>query len=77
MKRAFVTGASGFTGGYLCDALLKKGYSVTALVRKSSKVTHLKKKGITLMEGDLADPESVKGKIKGIDIVFHIAALYR
>ncbi len=77
MKRAFVTGASGFTGGYLCDSLLKKGYTVTALVRKSSKVAHLKKKGITLVEGDLADPSSITGKIKGIDIVFHIAALYR
>lgn len=77
MKRAFVTGASGFTGGYLCDALIKKGYTVTALVRKSSKVEHLKGKGIKLVQGDLADPDSLKGTIKGIDLVFHIAALYR
>lgn len=77
MKRAFVTGASGFTGSYLCNALLEKGYSVTALVRKSSKVDHLKEKGITLVEGDLADPASIKGKIKNIDLVFNIAALYR
>lgn len=77
MKRAFVTGASGFTGSYLCDTLIEKGYTVTALVRKNSKVAHLEKKGIKLVEGDLADPASVKGKIEGIDIVFHIAALYR
>lgn len=77
MKRAFVTGASGFTGGHLCDALIKKGYSVTALVRKSSKVDRLKEKGITLVEGDLADPASLKGKIKNIDLVFNIAAMYR
>jgi nucleoside-diphosphate-sugar epimerase len=77
MKRAFVTGASGFTGSYLCSALIKKGYSVTALVRKSSKVEHLQKKGITLVEGDLANPGSLKGKIKNIDLVFNIAALYR
>lgn len=77
MKRAFVTGASGFTGGYLCDALIKKGYTVTALVRKSSKVDHLGKKGVKLVIGDLTDSDSIKGKIKDIDIAFHIAALYR
>ncbi len=77
MKRAFVTGASGFTGGYLCDALIKKGYHVTALVRKNSKVEHLQKKGIESVQGDLAEPGSLAGAIRNIDLVFNIAALYR
>jgi nucleoside-diphosphate-sugar epimerase len=77
MKRAFVTGASGFTGSYLCKALKEKGYTVTALVRKSSNKDQLESLGIRQVEGDLADPESIKGTLEDIDIVFHIAALYR
>jgi nucleoside-diphosphate-sugar epimerase len=77
MKNAFVTGATGFTGGYLCKALREKGYTVKALVRKTSNKQELEKMGVELIEGDLAEPESLKGKIKNVDIVFHIAALYR
>lgn len=77
MKRAFVTGASGFTGSYLCAALLKKGYAVTALMRKTSHVEDLSAKGITLVEGDLAEPGSLQGLVKDTDILFHIGALYR
>jgi nucleoside-diphosphate-sugar epimerase len=77
MKNAFVTGASGFTGSYLCKALKEKNYNVKALVRKNSNREKLEKMDIQFIEGDLADPESIKRKIKDTDIVFHIAALYR
>jgi nucleoside-diphosphate-sugar epimerase len=77
MKKVLVTGATGFTGSYLCKALLKKGYSVKALVRKSSKREALKKLDVEYLEADLSKPNTIKGKIKNVDIVFHIAALYR
>jgi nucleoside-diphosphate-sugar epimerase len=77
MKNTFVTGASGFTGSYLCKALIERKYNVKALVRKNSNREHLEKLNIQFIEGDLADPNSIKGKIKDTDIVFHIAALYR
>jgi nucleoside-diphosphate-sugar epimerase len=77
MKNAFVTGASGFTGSYLCKALKEKNYNVKALVRKNSNREKLEKMDIQFIEGDLVDPESIKRKIKDTDIVFHIAALYR
>jgi nucleoside-diphosphate-sugar epimerase len=77
MKKAFVTGGSGFTGSYLCRALVDKGYQVKALVRKSSKTDHLAELGIQLVEGDLADLNSLEGIIKDVDLVFHVAALYR
>jgi len=77
MKKAFLTGATGFTGSYLCDTLLEKGYHVTALVRDPAKANHLEEKGVSLVAGDLADPDSIKGLIKNIETVFHIAALYR
>jgi nucleoside-diphosphate-sugar epimerase len=77
MRKAFVTGATGFTGSYLCNALVKKGYAVKALVRKNSGRDALENLDIEFIEGNLADPDSFKGKINDVDIVFHIAALYR
>lgn len=77
MKNAFVTGASGFSGSYLCKALLEKKYNVKALVRKNSNRENLENLDIQFIEANLADPDSIKGKIKDTDIVFHIAALYR
>lgn len=77
MKKVLVTGGTGFTGGYLCSVLKTKGYDVHALVRKNSNTEGLKKQGVNCIEGDLSDPDSIKGKIKSMDIVFHIAALYR
>lgn len=76
-KTALVTGASGFTGGHLCAALKQRGYAVRALVRPSSEVQKLKDLGIELIEGDLAAPLTLMGKLKGVDRVFHVAALYR
>lgn len=77
MKRALVTGASGFTGGYLCQALKERGYAVKALVRKNSNRVLLEKLDVKLIDGDLYEPASLRGKIKGVDTVFHLAALYR
>ncbi len=77
MKKVFVTGATGFTGGYLCKALLKQKYDVTALVREGKEIKELEKLGAGKITGDLTDPGSFAGKLKGFDTVFHIAALYR
>ena len=64
MKRVLVTGASGFTGSYLCKALVEKGYQVKALVRRNSKRDALNNLNIDFIEGDLSDPDSFKNKIK-------------
>ena len=76
-KRAFVTGASGFTGGHLCRILSEKGYSVSGFVRNSSKIDQLKKFDVQPLIGDLTDPASLNGVLKNIDVVFHVAAAYR
>lgn len=77
MKKVFVTGATGFTGSYLCRALAEQKYDVTALVREGKEIHDLEKLGVKKIFGDLADPGSFKGKLKGFDTVFHIAAMYR
>lgn len=79
---ALVTGASGFTGSYVCKALLEKGYVVKALVRRNSQIDKMSAlgvdvKAIEFLEGDLASPDTLKGKLAGVDTLFHVAALYR
>jgi nucleoside-diphosphate-sugar epimerase len=81
-KVALVTGAAGFTGTYVCKALLERGYSVKALVRQSSQSEKMAALGVDIraiefLEGDLARPDTLKGKLAGVDTLFHVAALYR
>ncbi len=76
-KVAFVTGGTGFTGGYLCKNLIKRGYEVRALVRKGSETSDLTNPGVEIIEGDFTDRASLHGKMAGSDLVYHIAAAYR
>ncbi len=76
-KVAFVTGGTGFTGGYLCENLIKRGYKVLALTRKGSDTSKLTNMGAEIVEGDFTDRNSLSGKMTGSDIIFHIAATYR
>lgn len=77
MKTVFVTGATGFTGGHLARRLAKDGYKVKALVRQGKNVDALKSLGIEIVPGDLTDAQSLSGTLSGVDIVYHIAAVYR
>ena len=73
--RVFLTGASGFIGGHVAQALLERGCHVTALVRPGGapRFTHPR---LTLAEGDVCDRGSVDRAIAGCRAAFHVAALY-
>ncbi len=75
--KALVTGGTGFTGSHLCQELARQGYQVRTLVRENSDVTALEQLNIDLVRGDLCDPHSLTKAVEGVDIVFHIAALFR
>jgi|AutmiccommuBRH23_1029490.scaffolds.fasta_scaffold00536_25 dihydroflavonol-4-reductase len=75
MTRILVTGSTGFIGGALCTALVEKGYSVRAFHRASSNLTVLKDLPVEHFIGDLTHPDSLQAALKGIDAVFHTAAL--
>lgn len=83
MKKVLVTGADGFIGSHLTESLLKKGYGVKAFTMYNSFNTWgwldtLPKEElceIEIFSGDIRDPNGVRKAIKGVDGVFHLAAL--
>jgi len=74
VKRAFVTGGSGFVGGRLIPALRARGVEVAALARSDSSATKVEILGATPVKGDLDDALALEAGMAGCDIVFHAAA---
>ena len=83
MKKILVTGADGFIGSHLTEALLDRGYEVKAFVYYNSfnswgwldSLTPERLKQIEIFSGDIRDPNGVRTAMDGVDMVFHLAAL--
>lgn len=83
MKKVLVTGADGFIGSHLTEALLEQGYDVKAFVYYNSfnnwgwldTLPKDKLSQIEIFSGDIRDPNGVREAMKGMDMVFHLAAL--
>ncbi len=83
MKKVLVTGADGFIGSHLTENLLEKGYEVKAFTLYNSFNTwgwldSLPKEKLEQIEifcGDVRDPNGVREAMRGVDMVFHLAAL--
>jgi nucleoside-diphosphate-sugar epimerase len=71
--KAFVTGATGFVGGHLVEALRREGHAVTALVRNPARATALEQPGVTLIRGDLHSRPALEAASAGQDVIFHVA----
>jgi UDP-glucose 4-epimerase len=72
--KALVTGASGAIGPTLVDRLMKQGHAVRVLARRPPE-PGLLPSGVETEVGDVADRAAVALAVKGIDVVFHLAAL--
>lgn len=74
--RAFVTGATGFVGSHLVDALLHDGHDVVCLARDPAKAARvLGERPMRVVAGDLFTPEALEHGCRGADVVVHIAGL--
>ena len=83
MEKVLVTGADGFIGSHLTEALVKRGYEVRAFVFYNSFNTWGWLDGepedimrhVEIFQGDIRDPNGVREAMKGCKAVFHLAAL--
>jgi dihydroflavonol-4-reductase len=73
--KALVTGATGFVGSHLAEALKQRKYEVTALARSHGKAAALASQGVRVVWGDLHDAEALDRAVEGQDIVYHVAGV--
>ena len=74
MKRALVTGGSGYIGRHLIGMLLREGVAVRATARDSASAARVAELGAEAVEWSLEDPEVSPRLLDGVDTVFHLAA---
>jgi NADH dehydrogenase len=70
-----VTGASGFVGLHVVQALRADGSEVRALVRDSTHAGDLADAGVEVFQGDVTSPESLRSAVSGIETVIHLIAI--
>ncbi|EMO53481.1 NAD-dependent 4,6-dehydratase LegB [Leptospira noguchii] len=83
MKKILVTGADGFIGSHLTEALVRQGYEVKAFVLYNSfnswgwldSCSPEVRGTFEVFAGDVRDPNGVRTAMKGCDAVLHLAAL--
>ncbi len=75
--KALVTGATGFVGAAVARALSAAGWQVRVLARSGSNRSNLQSPAWEVVEGDLADLQSLERALEGCTGLFHAAADYR
>ncbi len=73
--RVLITGANGFIGSHLAEALHNNGHELHCLVRKTSDLKWLKGVPVQYHYGDLFDQAALRTAVKDVDYVYHLAGV--
>jgi nucleoside-diphosphate-sugar epimerase len=76
-RRVLVTGATGFAGSHLLDALVSAGYPVRVPVRPSSGLNWLPAAGVECVPAEMRDASSLRRLVEGMEWIFHFAGVTR
>lgn len=71
--KALVTGATGFIGSHLVDALVQRGDQVRCLVRNKNHLGWVKDSPVEFVVGNCQEKNSLKQAVQDVDQVFHLA----
>ena len=74
--KALVTGATGFVGGAVVRALVRRGIDVRVLARAGADLQNIQNLPVERVEGDLRDPASLRKSLTGCRQLYHVAAHY-
>jgi NADH dehydrogenase len=73
----FLTGGTGFVGGYVARRLRARGHAVRALVRSPQATDSLAEQGVEIAVGDISQPISLDEAVDGCDTVIHLVGIIR
>lgn len=73
--KVLVTGATGFVGSHLSEALAKKGHQVYCLVRHTSDLSWIRDLPVKLVIGDVKDRSSLAQVVTEVEYIYHFAGL--
>lgn len=81
--KVLVTGADGFIGSHVTEALIDQGFDVKAFCYYNSfnswgwldSFPEEKLKNVEIFTGDIRDPNGVRTAVQGVDVIYHLAAL--
>jgi nucleoside-diphosphate-sugar epimerase len=73
--KVMVTGATGFVGSHLAEALRRRGDEVTVLARSAAKAAALTPLGVRVIPGDLHDRTALEQAAQAQEVVYHVAGV--
>lgn len=71
----FLTGATGFVGSYVLEALIEAGHTVRCLMRDTTVPLKISHDGIEKVKGDVTKPKTLTGLMRSCDAVIHLVGI--